>query len=106
MELLGGLVDKSLVVGAVTGSAVRYRMLEPIRQYAAEKLRRNEDADEVKDRHAAFFLAVADEAQPELEGPQQKSWTERLESEHDNLRSDQWPPSGKSPRISLPEGGR
>jgi predicted ATPase/DNA-binding SARP family transcriptional activator/DNA-binding CsgD family transcriptional regulator len=88
LDLLGGLVDKSLVVArASTGGAVRYRMLEPIRQYAGQKFQDSGEHDEARDRHATFFLTVAEEAQPELEGPQQGSWTERLEKEHDNLRA-------------------
>jgi predicted ATPase/DNA-binding CsgD family transcriptional regulator len=87
LDLLGELVDKSLVVaGASTGSAVRYRMLEPIRQYAREKLEQGEDVDEVKTVHVAYFLQLAEEAEPELDGPQQRLWVERLEGEHDNLR--------------------
>jgi predicted ATPase len=61
-------------------------MLEPIRQYARQKLDESRDVDEVRDRHAAFFLALAEEAEPELTGPQQRVWVERLEGEHDNLR--------------------
>ena len=58
LDLLAGLVDKSLVVaGASTSGAVRYRMLEPLRQYARQKLDESRDVDEVQDRHAAFFLA-------------------------------------------------
>src|SRR5919112_1683390 len=87
LDLLSGLVDKSLVVaGTGTGGAVRYRMLEPVRRYATERLDKSEEAAEVKDRHAAFFLALAEEAEPELAGPQQRFWVERLEMEHDNLR--------------------
>src|SRR5215218_3142742 len=87
LDLLGGLVDKSLVVAkASMDGAVRYRMLEPIRQYATEKLEESDDTDEVKGRHATFFLALAEEAEPELAGPQQNVWVERLEGEHDNIR--------------------
>jgi predicted ATPase/DNA-binding SARP family transcriptional activator/DNA-binding CsgD family transcriptional regulator len=89
LELLWNLVNKSLVV-AEAGTqepAARYRMLEPIRQYASEKLMEGEEGGQVRRRHATFFLAVAEEAQPELEGPQQVSRTERLEREHDNLRA-------------------
>jgi predicted ATPase/DNA-binding SARP family transcriptional activator/DNA-binding CsgD family transcriptional regulator len=87
LDLLGGLVDKSLVVaGASTRGAVRYRMLEPIRQYAREKLEESGEAVEVRGQHAAFFLALAEEAEPELDGPQQGLWVERLECEHDNMR--------------------
>ena len=87
LDLLGGLVDKSLVVaGASTGGVGHYGMLEPIRQYAREKLEESGETDEVQDRHAAFFLALAEEAEPGLAGPQQRLWVERLEREHDNLR--------------------
>jgi predicted ATPase/DNA-binding CsgD family transcriptional regulator len=88
LDLLSGLVDKSLVVaGTGTGGAVRYRMLEPLRRYAIEKLEQSEEVDEVRDRHAAFFLALAEEAEPELEGSRQGAWSDRLEGEHDNLRA-------------------
>jgi predicted ATPase/DNA-binding SARP family transcriptional activator/DNA-binding CsgD family transcriptional regulator len=87
LDLLGGLVDKSLVVaGAAAGGAVRYRMLEPIRQYAREKLEESAEAYEVRGWHTDFFLTLAEEAEPELFGSQQGSWVERLEGEHDNLR--------------------
>jgi predicted ATPase/DNA-binding SARP family transcriptional activator/DNA-binding CsgD family transcriptional regulator len=87
LDLLGGLVDKSLVVaGASTGGAVRYRMLEPVRQYAQEKLDESGEANEMQNRHTAFYFAVAEEAEPELAGPQQGVWVERLEGEQDNLR--------------------
>jgi predicted ATPase/DNA-binding SARP family transcriptional activator/DNA-binding CsgD family transcriptional regulator len=88
LELLWPLVNKSLVVAesGTQRAAARYRMLEPIRQYAREKLGASGEADEVQDRHVAFFLALAEEAEPELAGPQQRLWVERLEAEHDNMR--------------------
>src|SRR5215213_1359432 len=88
LDLLGRLVDKSLVVAeAEAQGAVRYRMLEPIRQYARERLEESEEAEAIQRRHAEFFLALAEEAEPEVEGPQQAAWLERLEAEHDNLRA-------------------
>ncbi len=88
LDLLGALVGKSLVV-ARTGAdgAMRYRMLEIIRQYAAEKLEENGEAERTHGRHAAFFLDLVEEAGPELEGSQQEPWAERLEREYDNLRA-------------------
>ncbi len=87
LELLWGLVNKSLVVTeAKTEGTARYRMLEPIRQYSREKLEESGEANEVQDRHAAFFLTLAEEAEPELAGAQQGLWVERLEAEHDNMR--------------------
>jgi predicted ATPase len=87
LELLWRLVHKSLVVAeSGTGGAAHYRMLEPIRQYAREKLEGSGEAEEVHGQHASFFLTLAEAAEPELSGPQQRLWVDRLEREHDNLR--------------------
>jgi predicted ATPase/DNA-binding CsgD family transcriptional regulator len=88
LDLLSGLVGKSLVMarGSDQGG-LRYRMLEPIRQYAREKLEEGGDAEEVRRRCVAFFLAFAEEAEPRLRGPEDKEWLERLEEEHDNMRA-------------------
>ena len=84
LDLLGRVVDKSLVLAESSGEGrVRYRMLEPIRQ----RLGASGEADEVQGRHAAFYLALAEEAEPELSGAQEGLWVERLEGEHDNLRA-------------------
>jgi predicted ATPase/DNA-binding SARP family transcriptional activator/DNA-binding CsgD family transcriptional regulator len=103
LDLLGGLVDKSLVVTATSTSAVvRYRMLEPIRQYAGEKLEESGAAEEVKSLHAAYFLAFAEEAELELAGPQQGKWVERLDGEHDNMREAlSWSLEQGEARVSL-----
>jgi predicted ATPase/DNA-binding CsgD family transcriptional regulator len=88
LDLLSGLVEKSLVV--VHGSdegAVRYRLLEPVRQYARKKLEASGKAGAAKRAHAEYFLALAEEAEPKLLGPQEAQWYERLEEEHDNIRA-------------------
>jgi predicted ATPase/DNA-binding SARP family transcriptional activator/DNA-binding CsgD family transcriptional regulator len=88
LHLLSRLVDKSLVVAETTGDGRgRYRMLEPVRQYAREKLEESGESDAVRHRHTAFFLSLAEEAEPELRRPQQEEWLKRLEREHDNVRS-------------------
>jgi len=88
LDLLSNLVDKSLVViEARPTDVVRYRMLEPVRQYAQERLEASEEAETTQRRHAEFFLALAEEAEPGVEGAQQAAWLERLEAEHDNLRT-------------------
>jgi predicted ATPase/DNA-binding SARP family transcriptional activator/DNA-binding CsgD family transcriptional regulator len=88
LDLLSRLVDKSLVVAEATmGGGVRYRMLEPIRQYAQEKLEESGEAEEVRRRHASFYLALAEEAEPRLRGSEDMEWLERLENEHDNMRA-------------------
>jgi predicted ATPase/DNA-binding SARP family transcriptional activator/DNA-binding CsgD family transcriptional regulator len=87
-DLLSKLVDKSLVMaGAGAQGALRYRMLEPVRQYAREWLEESGGPEAVLRRHAALFLALAEEAEPELRGPWQASWVKRLEQEWDNLRA-------------------
>jgi len=75
LDLLSGLVEKSLVVarGGEQGD-VRYRMLEPVRQYAREKLEEGGEAEEARRRHADFFLALAEEAEPRLQGPEDTMW--------------------------------
>ncbi len=89
LDLLSGLVDKSLVVAESPPdeSGLRYRMLEPVRQHARGKLEARAESDAARRRHAAFFLDLAEEAEPGLRGPEQEAWFERLEAEHDNLRA-------------------
>jgi predicted ATPase/DNA-binding SARP family transcriptional activator/DNA-binding CsgD family transcriptional regulator len=87
LELLYGLVDKSLVVAETIGeSSVRHRLLEPVRQYARAKLEESEEAEAVRRRHAEYFLALVEEAEPGLLMPTARL-LEHLETEHDNLRA-------------------
>ena len=88
LDLLLKLADKSLVVAEATMEGrAHYRMLEPIRQYGREKLEESGKLDDVRRRHAAWFLSLAEQAEPELKRARQQAWLERLESEHDNLRA-------------------
>jgi predicted ATPase/DNA-binding SARP family transcriptional activator/DNA-binding CsgD family transcriptional regulator len=88
LELLSKLVEKSLVVTEVrAGEVIRYRLLEPVRQYTGERLEESGEAEAFRRRHAEFFLALAEEAAPELLGEHQRAWAERLEADHDNMRS-------------------
>lgn len=88
LGLLSGLVEKSLVVVVEYGSpSPRYRMLEPIRQYAREKLGESGESGTVLGRHAKHFLTVAEEAEPELVGRDQSLWLSRLDAEYDNIRA-------------------
>jgi predicted ATPase/DNA-binding SARP family transcriptional activator/DNA-binding CsgD family transcriptional regulator len=88
LELLTMLVEKSLVVADEDWErGARYRLLEPVGQYAGEKLRVSGNAETLGRRHAEFFLALAEEAEPELKGSRQVEWLDRLETEHDNLRA-------------------
>ena len=86
LDLIGALVDKSLVVAeANMGGAVRYRLLEPVRQYASAKLDEAGEAETVWHRHAEYFLALAEEAEMAYLGPKEREWLDRLDVEHDNL---------------------
>jgi predicted ATPase/DNA-binding SARP family transcriptional activator/DNA-binding CsgD family transcriptional regulator len=88
LDLLSRLVEKSLVVVEEGEHGVmRYAVLEPVRQYAREKLRVSGEQDAVQRRHAGYFLALAQEAEPEMSGPDQEAWLRRLEREHANLRA-------------------
>jgi predicted ATPase/DNA-binding CsgD family transcriptional regulator len=87
LDLLLRLVDKSLVVvEAAEEGGVRYRILEPVRQYALDKLEESDEAEEARRRHAEFFLGIAEKTETEMRGPEQAPWLDRLEAEHDNLR--------------------
>jgi len=88
LDLLSGLVEKSMVVtkGSDKGG-VRYRLLEPVRQYALERLEESGEAEAAKRAHAEYFLALSEEAEPELLGPREAEWYDRLEEEHDNIRA-------------------
>jgi predicted ATPase len=86
LELLASLVDKSLVLVAERDGEARYRLLETIRQYGLEKLEEGGEAGQMRGRHAAWFLSLAERAESELKGHQQVVWLARLEREHDNLR--------------------
>ena len=81
------LVDKSLVQVEHHRDQARYRLLETVRQYARQRLAERAAGDDAYERHAAYFLAVAEAAEPRLSGPGQAAWLDRLESEHDDLRS-------------------
>ncbi len=88
LDLLTQLVNKSLVIAEeVQSDRARYRLLETIRQYAREKMLDFCDIDCVWDRHLDYFTQLAERAEPELRGPQQVLWLNRLKDEMDNLHA-------------------
>lgn len=89
LDLLTSLADKSLVIveeDSVAGDT-RYRMLETLKQYGAEKRTESGAENTLLERHAAYFVALAEQAEPELVTANQAAWMNRLETEHDNLRT-------------------
>src|SRR5205807_2136443 len=88
LDGIASLVDKSLVQQpAQEGGQSRLIILETIREYGLEVLASGGQAEATREAHAAYYLALAEQAEPELSGSQQISWFERLEREHDNLRT-------------------
>ena len=86
-DVLGRLVDKSLVLADEQGGDARYRLLETIRQYGLERLTETTDGEIVRDRHRDFYRAFAEDAERGLQGAEQVRWLQRLEIDHDNMRT-------------------
>ncbi len=103
MEVIDGLsslMDKSLLVRAQDDDETRFGMLETIREFALEALTASGEEAEVRRRHGNLFLALAEQAEPELIGPKQGVWLKRLEREHGNIRAAlQW--SSKRGDVTL-----
>jgi predicted ATPase/class 3 adenylate cyclase len=88
LDGLASLVDESLVRSQPwDGEDPRFSMLPTIREYAAEQLDRAGERGAIERAHAQAFLALAEVAAPELTGRMGKSWLDRLELDHDNLRA-------------------
>ncbi|HET9589239.1 MAG TPA: tetratricopeptide repeat protein [Anaerolineales bacterium] len=88
LDLLTQLVNKSLAIPDTGSDAqARYRLLETIRQYARERLLEAGGGEGVRGRHLEHYLKFAERAEPELRGPDQVAWLDRLEKEIDNIRA-------------------
>jgi predicted ATPase/predicted Ser/Thr protein kinase len=87
LELLSGLVDKSLVLVEERDGEQRYRFMVTLLEYAQQRLMQTEEGEAIQQRHAAFFVALAVEADPKLMKTEQKVWLERLNADYDNLRA-------------------
>ena len=86
LDVLGSLVEKSLVMLDERDEGTRYRMLETIRDYAREKEEKGGNAADTQTRHCNHYFAMAKEANRGLKGSQQAEWVQRIETELDNLR--------------------
>jgi predicted ATPase len=83
LDVMTALVEKSLV--SVEADGTRYRLLETMRQYAHDRLVESAEEEATRARHIQFYLAFAEEARPELIGPEQAAWLRRVDLERENL---------------------
>jgi predicted ATPase len=110
---LDALVSKSLLRPdqQAAGEEPRFGMLETIREYALERLEASGETERIRGLHAAHYLAVAEQAELELHGPEQVAWVARLAREHDNFRAalarapDRGEPGAPAPRAERGQGG-
>jgi len=87
-EYLPQLINKSLVVVNDEGDEPRYYLLETIRQYARDKLLENGEGEGTRNRHLAYFLEIAETAQPEMALMEKElEWIRRFRTEFDNIRA-------------------
>jgi predicted ATPase len=89
LDLLAALVGKSLVQAEVIHGSTRYRLLETIRHYAAERLalRAGSDLRDARVAHRDHYLALVEAAAARLRGPDEHRWLDRIEAEFDNIRA-------------------
>ena len=86
LDHLGALVEKSLVAAeSDSRGEMSYRMLETMRHFALERIAESDEEQVTRERHLAFFLALAERAEAPLCGPQQGVWLDRLSIDRDNL---------------------
>jgi predicted ATPase/DNA-binding CsgD family transcriptional regulator len=87
-ERVASLIDKSMLQQTEEqGEEPRLLMLETIRAYGQACLEASGEEEVIRHAHAAYYLRLSETAEQEIEGPQQALWLERLEQEHDNLRT-------------------
>ncbi|HKW51961.1 MAG TPA: tetratricopeptide repeat protein, partial [Candidatus Eisenbacteria bacterium] len=102
-QTLESLVDKSLVqTQRVGGADFRYRMLETVREYALERLVASGKLEATRQRHADYYLVVAEQAEREWYGPEEKTWLLRMEQEHANVQAVlRWAGAKRDGELSL-----
>lgn len=87
IDFLQQLVNKSLVMVEVQVEENRYRLLETIREYAMNQLQGAGELELAYNRYLNFFLSLAQQAEANLDGPEQIIWFDRLERDCDNFRA-------------------
>lgn len=86
LEVLGGLVDKSVLIGEQGVDGVRFRLLEPLRQFGHDRLRAVDEEESLRRRHRDHFVALAERGEREWFGPTQPDVQDRMRLDHANLR--------------------
>jgi len=86
LDVFMRLVEKSLVVVEQRRESL-YRLLETVRQYCQDRLRESGEARHLHAQHCDWYLSLAERVEPELLGPDESAWLDRLDLEHDNLRA-------------------
>jgi non-specific serine/threonine protein kinase len=88
LDEVATLVDKNLLRRVEQADdEPRFAMLKTIREYALEHLSQSGEEEPIRQAHADYFLALVERAEPELTGPHQGGWLDRLETEYGNLRT-------------------
>jgi len=87
LDLLMQLVDKSIVVSETGGTEARYRLLETVREYAQDRLAEAGEVATIRNRHFEWYLDLAQRAERKFYSPEEATWLEHLEGEHENLRA-------------------
>jgi predicted ATPase/class 3 adenylate cyclase/DNA-binding CsgD family transcriptional regulator len=89
LDLLAALVGKSLVQAEVIGGSTRYRLLETIRQYSAERLalRAGPDLQDARVAHRDHYLSLVETGAARLRGPDEDRWLDMIEADFDNIRA-------------------
>ena len=105
-ETVASLIDKSMLLKLEASGEPRFGMLETIQEYGTDRLMAEGEEPAIRRAHAAHYLALAEEAEPRLRGPEQSAWLARLESEQGNLRAAmRWLLDDGQPEAALRLGG-
>ncbi|MEU9884440.1 ATPase [Sphaerisporangium sp. NPDC051011] len=87
MDLISGLIEKSILLSSSERSGVRYRLIDTLRQYGGEWLDKLGETDATRRRHRDYYLGLAERGEGAWSGPRQVYWFGRMRQEHDNIRS-------------------
>ena len=87
LGLVASLADRSLVVVHASELAMRYRLLETVREFAAERLKSSDENSAIRERHASWYAGLADLIVDQLDKPGSIRWLQRLSDDYENFHS-------------------